>query len=177
VSETSVTGPGGRVLSITAERIRVDYMTDMDADWKFTDAAGHGHWCDYDGALHYPTLREVSDGTWWCEDCQDEHENTHLECRWCGETIRPGITGPGTRWLPGRQEYWIDGLPVTPAQAHEFLEQVRRLTGDSLAGCYHETGYGPATGTAELPSARGDGAACPMIPGWPHPACSRQKAT
>jgi hypothetical protein len=125
MGETSVTGPDGRVLSITTEMVRVDYLTDMDANWKFTDAAGHGHWCDYDGVLHYPTLHEVSDGTWWCGSCRDEHEDTHLECRACGETVRPGVTGPGTKWLPGLRDYWIDGVPVTPEEALQFLARVR----------------------------------------------------
>jgi hypothetical protein len=130
VSETSVTGPDGRVLSITTEMVRVDYMTDMDANWKFTDAAGHAHYCDYDAAVHYPTLREVSDGTWWCGSCRDEHEDTHLECRACGEPVKPGMTGPGTKWLPGPRYYWIDGVPATPEQAHEFLEQTRTAAGN-----------------------------------------------
>jgi hypothetical protein len=124
-----VTGPGGRVLSITTEQVRVDYLTDMDANWKFTDAAGHAHHCDYDGVPCYPTLHEVSDGTWWCGSCHDEHEDTHLECRACGETIRPGVTGPGTKWLTGRRGYCIDGVPVTLEEALEFLAQVRVAAG------------------------------------------------
>lgn len=126
MSETSVTGPDGRVLRVTRDVIRVDYLSDISASWKFTDAAGHVHHCEYDAADHYPTLREISDGTWWCADCRDEHEDSHLECRLCGEQVTPGMTGPGTKWLPGLTEYLIDGEPVTPEQAQAFAEQVRQ---------------------------------------------------
>lgn len=125
MSEAFVTGPDGRTLRVISDMIRVDYISDISATWKFTDAAGHGHRCDYDAADHYPTLREVSGRTWWCDDCQDEHEDAHLECRLCGETIRPGMTGPGTKWLPGRTEYLLDGEPVTPERAREIAGQWR----------------------------------------------------
>jgi hypothetical protein len=125
MSESAITGPDGRTLRVISDMIRIDYLSDINADWKFTDAAGHEHHCDYDAADRYPTLREVWDGTWWCDDCRDEHEDTHLECRQCGEHIRPGMTGPGTKWVPGLTECLIDGEPVTPEQAREFIERMR----------------------------------------------------
>lgn len=120
-----MTDSGGRVLTVTREVIRVDYLSDADAGWAFTDTAGHAHHCDYDAVDRYPTLRTVSEGPYWCTDCRDEHEDTHLECRRCGEVIRPGMTGPGTKWLPGLTEYLIDGVPVSQEQVAEFTERVR----------------------------------------------------
>jgi hypothetical protein len=124
-----MTDSGGRVLTVTNESHRVDYLSDIDANWVFTDGAGHVHRCDYDAADHYPTLRAVPEGPYWCEGCRDEHEDTHLECRRCGEVIRPGMTGPGTKWLPGPAEYLIDGVPVSQEQAAEFVAQARRGRG------------------------------------------------
>jgi hypothetical protein len=126
VSRTEITDSGGRTLTVAREDIRVDYLSDIDASWKFTDAAGHAHRCDYDAADHYPTLRLVWDETYWCEACRDEHEVAHRECRLCGEVIVPGTTGPGTKWLRGTAGYFIDGEPATQEQAREFTERVVR---------------------------------------------------
>lgn len=85
-----------------------------DPDWRFTDAAGHKH----RGASR-DTTRWVVDRTYWCEDCQDEHEEGHLECKLCGEQIEPGMIPSSTtpKHLPGRKTYFIDGVAATKEQA------------------------------------------------------------
>ncbi len=119
----------GRELRAERAVIPVHYMSDLDANWRFTDAAGHRHHCEYDAADHYPTLRTVTDRMYWCEGCCDEHEDSHLECRQCGEHIRPGITGPGVKQIAGPVTYYLDGEPVSTEEADAFMAQLqRRLT-------------------------------------------------
>lgn len=116
MARTTLTGPGG-TLELNREVIPVHYMSDIDAAWTFTDTAGHRHHCAYDAADHYPTLRTVLDGRWWCGDCDDEHEDSHLECRQCGQAITPGMTGPGTKFIAGLTTYTLDGEEITEEQA------------------------------------------------------------
>lgn len=124
----ALSGPQGELV-IEREIIPVNYLSDIDANWMFTDAAGHVHHCEYEAADHYPTLRRVTDDTWWCEDCEDEHESTHLECRLCGEVIRPGTTGPGTKYIAGMITCTLDGEPVTREQADQVIAEWRRARG------------------------------------------------
>jgi hypothetical protein len=132
VTETirsSVSGPRGELV-VEREIIPVHYLSDIDADWRFTDAAGHLHHCDYAAADHYPTLRRVTDETWWCEDCRDKHETAHLECRRCGETVQPGVTGPGVTYVPGPATATLDGQPVSLERAEQIAaEWAGRLPG------------------------------------------------
>jgi len=121
---SSISGLQGELV-IERDVINVSYLSDIDANWRYTDTRGHHHYCDYDAPDHYPTLREVTDQTWWCDDCRDEHEDTHLECRQCGEHITPGMTGPGTKLIPGRVEYTFNGEPVTPERAQQIIENWR----------------------------------------------------
>lgn len=114
---------GGHVIRVEREMINFDYMSDIDANWKYTDKAGHRHYCDYDGSVHYPTLAVIQDGTWWCEDCGDEHEDSHLACLQCGERITPGTTGPGRKWIPGRVNATIDGEPATMDEIQALIRE------------------------------------------------------
>lgn len=116
-------------LVIEREIIPVNYLSDIDASWKFTDAAGHPHHCEYEAADHYPTLRQVTDEPWWCEDCEDEHESTHLECRQCGEAICPGTTGPGTRYIPSMITCTLNGELITREQADQVIAKWERARG------------------------------------------------
>lgn len=117
---------GGHELRVEQEVIEIPYLTTQDEDWRFTDAAGHEHAWHDSLADHYPTLRWVTDRTYWCEGCRDEHEEGHLECRICGEHVRPGITGPGVKHMSGLTSYYIDGEPVTQAEAEAFIARARR---------------------------------------------------
>lgn len=120
--KTTLSGPRGELV-IEREIIPVHYLSDIDANWTFTDAAGHEHHCEYEAADHYPTLRRVTEGTWWCEDCEDEHESTHLACRLCGETIRPGTTGPGTKYIPGMITATFNGELISRERAEQIAAE------------------------------------------------------
>lgn len=122
MAKTTLSGKQG-VLEVEREVVPVNYLSDLDANWKFTDAAGHEHYCEYDARDHYPTLIRVTDETYWCESCDDEHELEHQECRQCGEHIRPGATGPGTKFIPGLITYTFNGEIITAEQAREIVAE------------------------------------------------------
>jgi hypothetical protein len=114
--------PGGGVLRAETERIEVtSNLPRPDQKWRYTDEQGHEHsWQD-----GYPTLRTVVDDVYWCEGCQDEHEETHLECSLCGETIEPGMVGPSPfrEFIPGRTSYYLDDEPISEERFRELMEQ------------------------------------------------------
>jgi hypothetical protein len=120
VARTTLTGSQGELV-MEREVIPVNYLSDIDADWRFTDAAGHEHHCEYEAADPYPTLRRVVYETYWCDTCEDEHELERLECRLCGEKVRPGTTGPGTRFIQGVLTCTFNGEPVTEERARELV--------------------------------------------------------
>lgn len=124
MTRTTLSGPQG-TLSVEREVIPVSYLTDIDADWRYTDAHGHRHHCEYEAADHYPTLRRVVYEMYWCDDCEDEHELSRLECRQCGEVITPGMTGPGTKFIAGLITYTLNGEEITPERAQQIIEQWR----------------------------------------------------
>lgn len=103
-----------------------------DEKWRLTDAAGHEHyWRD-----GYPTLTVVVDETYWCEDCADDHTDTHLECPLCGETITPGLVGPSgfREFAPGRMSATLDGEPITVERAMELIHTYRELYRKAAGG-------------------------------------------
>jgi hypothetical protein len=124
MARTTLTGPRG-TLDVQREMTPVHYVSDLDANWRFTDAAGHPHRCEYDAADNYPTLLLVVEETYWCETCCDEHQAVHRECRQCGETVTPGTTGPGTRYIAGLTTYTFNGEEITPEKAQEIIAEWR----------------------------------------------------
>jgi hypothetical protein len=122
MTRVTMTGNKG-TLDVQREVIPVHYLSDIDANWRFTDAAGHAHHCEYTASDHYPTLIRVTDETYWCGDCDDEHELARLECRQCGEHVTPGITGPGTKFLQGAVTYRFNGEVVSEERAREIIAE------------------------------------------------------
>jgi hypothetical protein len=112
---------------LTIETEMVDVTSNLprpDKNWRFTDENGHEHyWQDND----WPTLVTVVDETYWCEDCGDDHQNTHLACAICGVTVEPGmVRPPGHReFVPGRKAYYLDGEPITEERANEIINAAR----------------------------------------------------
>jgi hypothetical protein len=94
-----------------------------DKAWTYTDRAGHDHRWDHG----YPTLVVVDEETYWCEDCGDEHTDSHYECPRCGEEIRPGLVGPSLHreYIPGRTEYLLNGEPISEDEARRIIEATR----------------------------------------------------
>ncbi len=113
------------VLRVERERIEITSLSPrQDKDWVHIDHQRHEHrWLD-DG---YPTLVGVTDRIYWCEDCRDEHEDTHLECAICGEHIVPGTVGPSPfrEYMPGPTSYYLDDEPISEEQAHEIMKAAR----------------------------------------------------
>lgn len=112
-----------------------------DRGWTYTDKQGHDHY--YDGyPVPYPTLVDVSDGVYWCEDCRDDHDDGHLECRVCGEHISPGLTGGDMyrRFVPGRRRFELDGVEISEARYVELLNRHQMPTVDVGTVVVHEPG-------------------------------------
>lgn len=116
MTRVSLAGLRGELV-IDRQVTPVSYLSDMDAAWTFTDSSGHRHHCEYDAADHYPTLALVTGPSWWCEDCDDEHQDSRLECRQCGEEITPGQTGPGVEYIPGLVTCTLNGEEISRDEA------------------------------------------------------------
>ena len=103
----------------------------LDEDWQETDANGHEHYCDPADATRYPTLAWTIDRSYWCEKCQEWHEEGHWVCRECGEAIEPGtkIEPPRPLTRPGNVTHRLDGEPIDQAEFQMYvnkLEEERR---------------------------------------------------
>ena len=83
-------------VEIDREVINMEFLyPERDPDWTYTDKAGHHH----DAKL--ATCEVVVTRTYWCEDCQDEHEESELRCKECGEVINPGTRTALPKQIPG----------------------------------------------------------------------------
>lgn len=124
-STSTFTGDFGE-LRIEIESIDVtSSLPKPDTRWTFTDANGHRHRYE-DGA--YPTLVRVVDETYWCPDCNEDHEVTHLGCRECGERIEPGMVGPSgfRESIPGLRSYYLNDEPISEERYREIVAQYGR---------------------------------------------------
>lgn len=86
--------------------------TKPDLKWEFVDAEGHFHsWVDLER-----TTEEVEE-PWFCSDCHEEHTDSHLACRKCGETVIPGrrVSKPAgyPHYITTEQYYLLDGEPIS----------------------------------------------------------------
>lgn len=110
-------------IHVEVEQITVDTMggPSPDPDWHYTDHHGHPHLRIGD---EWPTLRWVVDRTYFCEDCQDEHEEGHWECVRCHEHIAPGtVHRPAQRlYRPGPRTYYVNDEPVTEEHAKKVAQ-------------------------------------------------------
>lgn len=122
MTASTYTGNGWKLVVETDQIEVTSNSPRADPDWRYTDEAGHVHF--FDDITHgYPTLVSVTEEPYWCADCEDEHEDSHLECPHCMEVIAPGMTGPSIfrEFIPGPTHVRIelpDGqqLPVTPEE-------------------------------------------------------------
>lgn len=60
-----------------------------DPDWHFVDKAGHFH--TYNQDLETPTLEVKISDSYWCDGCQDQHEDTIKQCLICKQKIVPKL--------------------------------------------------------------------------------------
>ncbi len=111
----------GEPLSITmtqSHQVIYSSMPEVDPDWTYRDLRGHKHY--YDNG--YPTLEWVAVGTYFCYECNENHENSEHRCIQCGEEIKPGTRPPspfGTV-LPGLIEVTAEVVGEQAPQEFEF---------------------------------------------------------
>lgn len=115
------------VLSMHVDMIDVTDMGNAvpDKKWVYTDEQGHEHF--YDGYPDpYPTLIDVPGEMYYCADCRDDHADSHLECRICGEEIHPGMharSSPFRMQIPGLRHYFLDGEEISQERFTEVLSR------------------------------------------------------
>lgn len=97
-------------------------LPEPDKGWRFTDTNGHEHyWRD-----GYVTLVLVDDERYWCEDCGEDHVESHWECPLCGEHIEPRtVVYPYRRWMPGLRSWTLNGEPISEERAQQIIEARR----------------------------------------------------
>lgn len=101
-----------------------------DPTWSHVDAAGHLHrWKGHD----LPTLESLPDGEpYWCETCQEVHQDTVLGCSQCGEAITPAMLGPSEQreFIPGR----VSGRLVVLENGSRRVWHLNAGEAEALAG-------------------------------------------
>lgn len=115
-------------------------LPEADPAWRYTDQQGHEHapevHTDIGGVERvskWPSLVTVGEETYWCDECSDEHERTHLECRICGEQIEPGsrpakpLVIPGARYARGR--LWTDSMLPSSTEERTLVVGERTYVG------------------------------------------------
>jgi hypothetical protein len=105
----------GHTFEVQTEPIHVSTgLPQPNPTWTYTDHAGHPHAYGTKDTP-YPTLTVGQGEPYWCDECDDEHVPTWLECPLCGERITPGTFIDTTpTMIPGRTTYLIDGQSVSP---------------------------------------------------------------
>lgn len=123
----------GDIFEIRVEKLDVTSNHRPDLNWKAVCRNGHLHrWKpgphgDDQGAS-LPTMRYVTDGTYFCSECSDEHEYGHWECAVCGDPMaEPGYTADTCRrYAAGLKTYLINGQSVSPQEWERRLAEVKK---------------------------------------------------
>jgi len=100
-------------------------LPEPDPSWRGTDSNGHEHWYS-EGANRYPTLKQVAGDPYWCDDCEEEHVDTWMECPICGEQVTPGTRVPGPVWVSRGSRYYLNGEQISNERANEFMAAVQQ---------------------------------------------------
>lgn len=88
----------GQVASITSETQQIEYTSSLprrDPNWSAICRCGHVN--------AWETIRWVTTGTYWCDECADEHDEGEYRCARCDEAATPALIGPSPypQYLPG----------------------------------------------------------------------------
>lgn len=122
---------------IERDLMEVTSLRRPDVRWRFVDAQGHEHRWYLEGApatyyaatCHYdtPTLIWVKDGEEYWEDDDEPHDVGHLECKQCGEPVKPGYTADDHKqYVPGLLRCYINGVSVSKEEyERRWLEAQR----------------------------------------------------
>lgn len=137
MGDSTYTGEGF-TLELTQDAIPFTSLGhyELDPKWSFTDPNGHVH-------TSLETLEWIVTSTYWCEDCNDEHDEGEYRCRVCGEAVEPRYiwkdTSMFTQYIPGLQEgrlrmadgrtFWLRGddfkIPWTAeGPSPEWIERI-----------------------------------------------------
>src|SRR5260221_6154198 len=164
------------LLRIETVMQQVTWEDAPDELWAFTDAQGHHHLYqgrqvqgelddrakhkkhrEVTGWTHYATLVLVIDSRRFCDGHEgvynhDPHwvEETHYECRQCGQVIEPGH-GPWSKLIPSSRTAYLDSERITKERADELItaEGVRRAEQartDTARKVSRQLGYPPDFG-------------------------------
>jgi len=116
-------------LSVEQETIFVDsWAPEPVPQWKYVDAAGHGHFRE---AAGYPTLREITETMVDPDDGDEWQAHVRWECPHCGEHIVPGTRqSTGRSTIVGAKRYYVDGREV---DRDTFLAAWRPLAEQELS--------------------------------------------
>jgi len=131
----------GRTFEQTQEMIETTTRSKPDPYWVFVDKAGHEHrWIVDEPDHHYnlPSLVSVNSEPYWCDLCEDEHSDSHFECKICREIITPGMKANNTsEFVAGLKRYLINGQSVSPETFKEELnkeiENDRRIKANQVS--------------------------------------------
>jgi hypothetical protein len=111
-------------LAIETEQVDVtSALPRPDRTWQYTDRQGHEHRWERTLVSDYPTLTEVVDEKYWCDDCDDWHREFHMECATCGEHVEPRMVGQGAarELVPGRTSYRLNGDPISRERGQQII--------------------------------------------------------
>jgi hypothetical protein len=110
-------------------------MPVRDKDWVGICQAGH--------RTTWETLRSVTLGHYWCDDCEDEHDETETRCAECDAVLRGGTKPPDPAGflVPGMLEMRLTahgtGDGPKPGEAVRFAHL--HATGSAIVtGIWHE---------------------------------------
>ena len=156
--------PGRGDYTLSVETNMVEITSDWpspDPHWQATDSNGHTHSYVAEHIFIYPSLRLVVDASHWCNGDEgiaphDPHtavDESHWECRECGEVVEPGMFPPcWPRWMPGSKTATLDGLRSDGARVTVHLTggdvEVIETEGDTAAQrILDDPGHRPFTTT------------------------------
>ncbi len=105
------TGALDRMLSVDQKGRYVSWTEHVpDLKWRGKCACGRVHRFGTAGQNHALLSLRVVIETYWCRDCQDEHEDRRRECIKCGGEIRPKYKEEKrSGWMPSEPngQFWF----------------------------------------------------------------------
>lgn len=128
---------GGHRFEYHCDLIETTGISRPDTSWKFVDSHGHTHtWHQVMGgpyglqiSYYTPTLVWVKDGEEWWEYDDEPHAVGHLECKQCGDHVKPGYCADTNRqYMAGLKHFLIDGESVSE---HEFRRRLQEAQNGS----------------------------------------------
>jgi hypothetical protein len=111
------------VLTMEREVIKLESYSAVKPDptWHYVDKKGHDHRHGDD------TLTEVETERGWCSQCRDEHVETELRCKQCGEPIAPRfVPDPGPHYITGRVTWELNGVPISAEKAALIMVEMQK---------------------------------------------------